>query len=379
MIRIRLLAGRKGYRRHVWAGVTGLVMAAVLLLGLYRIDQRYPLYKAWNDLISGVPEKDLSAGGSAGHPPAEIDGEVEVVPDPMEDHSRAVPEASPREEAAEEERKWEELVQEPASPEERAAVQEAEETVESGATGEEVAAAAAEKSEEAVQTAAPPQQDGTVNEPVEAVEPAASEEEGGPERMDLRRTPRLSTVCMQAFRLFGRVPSGMHFTALISDATGEYTIEGSSSSQELTELFLDTLKQLPSRAELSWLCNKLQAERNHKFKFALQGSFAATDAGGLKLLSPTEARSMFRQVVAWAKASGLGAVAFEGPIQVASPTSLVQQRQKMWARGSYRQISVFLRSFEQAGERASLGEMVVVPLGKSSQARLYTAVDVLVR
>lgn len=379
MIRIRLLAGRKGYRRHVWVGVTGLVVAAVLLLGLYWIDQRYPLYKAWNDFFPGPPEKDLSAGGSAGHPPGEVAGEDEVVSDPMEDYSLAVQEAPTKEEAAEEAMKAEELVEEPVSAEEMATVKEGEEMVESTSNGGEVAAAEPEKSKEQVKTVAHPQQGGIVDEPGKAVEAAASEEEGESERMDLRRTPRLSTVSMQAFRLFGRVPSGMSFTALISDAAGEYTIEGSSSSQELAELYLDTLRQLPSRAELSWLCNKLQAGRSHKFKFALQGSFAEADTGGLKPLSSTEAGSMFRQVVAWAKASGLGAVAFDGPILVASPASLVQQRQKMWARGSYRQISAFLRSFEQAGERASLGEMVVVPLGKSSQARLFTAVDVLVR
>ena len=359
MIRIRLLAGRNGYRRRVFVGATCLAVAAALLAGLYWVDQRYPLYRAWSDLLVGAPEDDPPAGGDGGPPPADAAGEERTGSEPAEEDAQAAREAPRQEVAAAQAEKSEELVEAAVPPEEGVVVDETEEPVEPTASAEELV---------------------IVDEAEEPVEPAASAEQGEAEQGDLRRAPRLSTVCIQAFRLYGRVPSGMRFTALISNATGEYTIEGSSSSQELAEFFLDTLKQLPLRAELSWLCNKGRAEQSYKYKFALHGHFAATDAEGLDPLSSTEARSMFRQVASWAKASGLGAVAFDGPIPVASLRSLVQQRQKMWASGSYRQIGAFLQSFEQAGARASLGEMVVVPVGRSSRrARLYTAVDVLVR
>ena len=378
MIRIRLLSGRKGYRRHTLVFAIGLVAAALLLAGIYWVDQRFPVHKALNDLFAGAPGEDLQAVGGQGGPPALVPGEGKEAEEPEEENARGVKEVSRRQMAAEAE-KPQELAGTADPLEKRASVDSVEAPAEPTAPMEDEAAGHSEKPQESKEAPVPPQPrgDGQVE---KASEPAHMAVEGEPGRRDLGRTPRLSEVCMEAFRLFGRVPSGMRFTALISNASGEYIIEGSSSSQELAELFLDTLNQLPSRAELSWLCNKGREEQSHKYKFAMQGHIAAENAGRLEPLSSTEARSMFRKVAIWARASGLGAVAVEEPILADSPASPGQHRQKMWASGSYRQIGAFLQTFEQAGARAALGEMVVVPVGRSSRrARLYTAVDVLVR
>lgn len=377
MIRIRLLSGRKGYRRHIPVAAIGLVAAALLLAGIYWVDQRFPVHKAWNDLFAGAPGEDLQAVGGQGGPPALVPGEGKEAEDPEED-VRGVKEVSRGQMAAEAE-KSQELAGTADPLEKRASVDAVEAPAEPTAPMEDEAAAHSGKPQESKDAPVTPQPRGA-GQVEKAPEPAHMAVEGEAGRRDFGRTPRLSEVCMEAFRLFGQVPSGMRFTALISNASGEYIIEGSSSSKELAELFLDTLNQLPSKAELSWLCNKGREEQSHRYKFAMQGHIAAEDAGRLEPLSSTEARSMFRKVAIWARASGLGAVAVEEPIPADSPASPGQHRQKMWASGSYRQIGAFLQTFEQAGARAALGEMVVVPVGRSSRrARLYTAVDVLVR
>lgn len=378
MIRIRLLSGRKGYRRRILVAAIGLVAAALLLTGIYWVDQRFPVHKALNDLFAGAPGEDLQAGGGQGGLPALVPGEGKEAEEPGEENARGVKEVPPVLMAAEAE-KSQELAGTADPLEKRASVDAVEAPAEPTAPMEDEAAGDSEKPRESKEAPVPPQPPGA-GQAEKASEPAHMAVEGEGVRRDFGRTPRLSEVCMEAFRLFGRVPSGMRFTALISNASGEYIIEGSSSSQELAELFLDTLNQLPSRAELSWLCNKGREEQSNRYKFAMKGHIAAEDAGRLEPLSSTEARSMFRKVAIWARASGLGAVAVEEPIMADSPASPGQHRQKMWASGSYRQIGAFLQTFEQAGARVSLGEMVVVPVGRSSRrARLYTAVDVLVR
>ena len=379
MIRIRLLSGRKGYRRRFLVVVAGLVAAALLLAGIYWVDQRFPLYKALNDLFAGAPDEGLQAGGGQGGTPALAPGEEKEAEEPEEETARGVKEA-PRRPLAAEAEKSQELAGMADPLENRASVDAVEDPEEPTAPVEDEAAGGSEKPQESKKAPVPPEPRRAVGQVEKALEPAHMAVEGEGGRRDFGPTPRSSKVCMEAFRLYGRVPSGMRFTALISNASGEYIIEGSSSSQELAELFLASLNQLPSRAELSWLCNKAQEGQSHRYKFAMQGHISEEDAGRLEPLSSTEARSMFRKVAIWARASGLGTVAMDGPILADPPPSPGQHRQKMWASGSYRQIGAFLQTFEQAGARASLGEMVVVPVGKSSRrARLYTAVDVLVR
>ena len=382
MIRIRLLTGRRGYRRPVLVGGAALAAAALLLAGIYWVDQRFPIHKVLNDLLAGAPGMDLQAGGGQGSPPPLAPAEEGEADTPEEEDDPGVKETPPPRWEAEEGKP-----EEPAGTEDPGengtTVHAAEDPAEPTAPLEEAAAGKSEEPEEPKEpkeVPVPAGPGGTGGRTEKVPEPAHMAVEGEAVRGDSRRTPRSSRVCMEAFRLYGRVPSGMRFTALISHSSGEYIIEGSSSSQELAELFLDSLNQRPSRAELSWLCNKGREEESLRYKFAMQGHIAAEEAGRLAPLSSTEARSMFRQVALWARASGLGAVALDGPIPVDAPAFPGQHRQKMWASGSYRQIGAFLQTFEQAGARASLAEMVVVPLGRSSRrARLYTAVDVLVR
>ena len=195
-----------------------------------------------------------------------------------------------------------------------------------------------------------------------------------------RQPPQWSSACAQTLRLYERIPSSIHFTGLTSKASGEYTIEGlSPSSEAAMEVFLDTLRHL-SRVSLSlWRGGKMQTKRLYKFTF--QGQLTEFDTAPLEPLSAPEARALFRQVVVWGRQSGLDSVVVEAPIQVRLRPALVQHRQKMWAVGSYREIRLFVERLKQVQGRATLEELVVIPIYQRDEhwqkAHFYTVVDVL--
>ena len=70
------------------------------------------------------------------------------------------------------------------------------------------------------------------------------------------------------------------------------------------------------------------------------------------------------------------------PIELPVSSSLVQQRRKIWATGSYKQISAFARSLSEVDEEAAVGELVILPVRTDSSERLhvqlYAVVDILV-
>ena len=130
-----------------------------------------------------------------------------------------------------------------------------------------------------------------------------------------------------------------------------------------------------------WREGRMQTEKTYKFTF--QGQFDRLELQQLKPLSVAEAKSLFREVSVWARQSGLDSLSMEAPIQMFLAPELVQQRQKMWARGSYQQISMFVKTLRQVQETATLGELVVIPVYQGDEnwhkAYFYTAVDVLVQ
>ena len=61
MIHLDLLHRRSRWLRWVLLGSVGLSLCIIVAFaGLYWIDQRYPLYKAWNDLLGGGGDEEVA-------------------------------------------------------------------------------------------------------------------------------------------------------------------------------------------------------------------------------------------------------------------------------------------------------------------------------
>ena len=192
--------------------------------------------------------------------------------------------------------------------------------------------------------------------------------------------PLWSQACRQTLMLFERMPRAIRFKSLTGNVDGEYAIEGltSSSRGALTQV-QDTLRvytQLDSGPAL-W---EGMAESGVRFTF--RGRFTELDQQPLTALTIKQAEEVFRQVPAWARSSGLREVKVKDPIAKPLADAYARHRQKVWGRGSHRQISAFVESFQQVGQQATLGEIVVIPVYEDSDfwsnALLYAAVDILV-
>ena len=201
--------------------------------------------------------------------------------------------------------------------------------------------------------------------------------------------PRPSEACHQALELYGRLPGSLHFTSLsgtvIGGAGGEYTLEGLSEPEEVATLFsfLDTLKSLPSKVNLSYWREGGPAAGSYRFTFhgtleklaSAAGSHQAASAqGGLALL--TEATAMATRV-------GLDSLMTRGPINTPFGHGLERLRQKYWAVGSYAQLQAFAGELAHMRDRQpQLAELVVMP-GPASDSggqrlQVYAALDVVV-
>jgi hypothetical protein len=192
-----------------------------------------------------------------------------------------------------------------------------------------------------------------------------------------------TTACFWAARLSATRSDDIRFTALTCNAAGEYTLEGMSSSHQAAEVFLDTLHQLPSRATLSWWREgPVWAEEVYQYHFTFQGQFEKLLIRELMPLTLEQSRTLFQKIAAWAQAAGLGALTIKEPLETSLPPGRAQQRQKLWATGSYQQIDAFLDRLMQVQDSAALGEVVIVPVYEREKdrrmARLYAVVDVLV-
>ena len=342
MIRVNLLS-----RRPVHPATALLVMssalfaAAVVLAGLYWVDQRYPLRRAWNELLAdpGVEETTVAqtsgpASGPAGAVPEEDEG-VEAAPAPGAD-------PSPREAAG-------------SAP-----------ALRPGAEAPPATGRVALRTARGAPTL----------EQVEVLPAIGAETAPG-----MRRVPHWSPACFQALALCRAIPSGVRFKGLTSNAAGEYTIEGLSTSPEAAlEVFKDTLSELSQVSLEMWRGGQVQGRRVYKFTF--QGKLEQFEARQLKPLSAAEAASLVRQVADWARESGLDSLSADAPTRVALGSGLSHQRQKIWARGSYGHITAFAERLRGVAAVASLGELVMIPVYRGGEgwqsARLYAVVDILV-
>ena len=191
--------------------------------------------------------------------------------------------------------------------------------------------------------------------------------------------PVWSLACRQTLMLYERLPQAIRFESLTSNAIGEYAIEGvSSSSTTLLSQVQDTLRAYshPDSVPRVWT-NRV----GEGVRFSISGRLGELQYYQLSPLRPAQADELFSQVPAWARRSGLLEVKIKDPIAKPVSEMLTRRRQKIWGRGSQTQISSFVEQFEQIGQQAVVGEIVLIPVysGDSwSNALMYAAVDILV-
>ena len=226
-----------------------------------------------------------------------------------------------------------------------------------------------------------PLKDEPVFSPAPALQPASPATAGPPayRRSELHRT----VACSRAYQLRRHLPAKMRFTSLSGKVTGEYSIEGLSSSTDVTSLFdfLETLKKIPSTVSLSYW-REGQVGDNSVYKFTFRGRFDKTTDTALTPLDGATATQLLADFVRQAKQSGLSSVSSQDPIGVVLAEGLQRKRLKIWATGSYGLIGDYLSSVSE-NPGAVVGEVVVVPMSESDSKRptgqLYAAIDVIVR
>ena len=198
-----------------------------------------------------------------------------------------------------------------------------------------------------------------------------------------RHRPRWNDACRQILTLAERLPSTILFQSLLSNAQGEYTIEGMGTSpDDVRGVLLDTLQNLPSQSSLTRWREGLWANRAI-FEFTIQGHLDTLESRPLAPLSPDQAHDLSAHVYQWAQQSGLTIMATQDSIQVPLAKDLIQQRLKIWTTGTHIQMTSFIAAFDQT-DQARLEELVLVPVYKAEescwhQGHLYTAIDMLVQ
>ncbi len=329
MIRINLLSRRSVHPASALLVMSSaLFVAAVILAGLYWVDQRYPLRGAWRELLSAhLPEEVSEPETPSPTDPVAATGPGESVA-PAAGRGSAEPGGSA-----------------PTGP---------------GALALGTAPAVPSRLPEQVEVL-----------PIIAPGTVAG----------VRQLPRWSSACLRALALCRAIPAGVHFKSLTSNAAGEYAIEGLSTSPEAAlEVFRDTLSEW-SEVSLKWWRGGQVRARN-AYKFTFQGKLDDLPLRELKPLPEAEAASLLRQITDWARQSGLDSLSVDVPPRVALGVGLAHQRQKIWARGSYGHITAFAEQLRGVAAVASLGELVMIPVYRGAErwrnARLYAVVDILV-
>lgn len=194
-------------------------------------------------------------------------------------------------------------------------------------------------------------------------------------RADLHHT----IVCSRALELWNKLPPTMRFTSLSGKWTGEYTIEGMSTTTEVTVLFdfLETLKKIPSTVSLSyWREGNVGDSRFYKFTF--RGRFDDTSDEALTPLDKGTATKLLADFVNHAKQSGLTSVSAKDPFSVPLAEGTQRHRLKIWGTGSYGLIANYVKALS-ANRGAVIGELVVVPDSGAGTGQLYAAIDAVVQ
>jgi hypothetical protein len=192
--------------------------------------------------------------------------------------------------------------------------------------------------------------------------------------------PVWTEACRQTLMLYERLPPAIRFKSLTGNVDGEYSIEGlTSSSRGALSQVQDTLR---AYTQLDSVPAFLEGSTEKGLRFTFRGRFAELEWQELTALSQSQAAEVFAQVQGWARNSGLREVKVKDPIAKQLDQTHSRHRQKVWGRGSPRQIREFVDRFQQVGQQATLGEMIVIPVygegASRSNALLYAAVDILV-
>ncbi|NKB70426.1 MAG: hypothetical protein GKR89_25430 [Candidatus Latescibacteria bacterium] len=334
MIRLDLL-GRNQPRKGRWltGGLGLLAVAALAVAGLYWLDSHYPLLRAWNQ---------WRAGDDPGHIVAHIDTTAPAADSLQVARRDSTPAPLPTSDSLQ-------VVRRDSTP-------------------------APQPTADSLQVA---RIDTTlhINRPPVSARPDTL--------LASRQRPRWNDACRQILALAERLPTSILFQSLLSNAHGEYTIEGMSPSpRDIREVLLDTLRDLSSQSDLTRWRQGLRADQT-VYEFTIQGHLDTLATRPLETLSPEQAGALSAQVYQWAQQSGLTLTASQDSIHIPLTDNLVQQRLKIWTTGTHVQMTSFIASFDQT-DGAQLDELVLVPVYKKEescwhQGHLYTAIDMLVQ
>lgn len=195
--------------------------------------------------------------------------------------------------------------------------------------------------------------------------------------------PPAGPFCLRILQLHERLPAVVRCDSLSGTGAGAYTIKGTIPAGDFPQLIvlLDGLERLPSRATLSSWREGKKEDGDHRFK--LQGQFTAPAQPTPAPLDSSEAAGLFIQAAALARKSRLGSVRVGAPLLTPVGKGVAQQRQKLWATGSYPQLKGFVENLVRQQPQLRLEEVMLVPLYKGEaqwkQAQFYAVLSTAVR
>jgi hypothetical protein len=186
-------------------------------------------------------------------------------------------------------------------------------------------------------------------------------------------------LCLRILQLHERLPAAVRCTSLSGSATGEYTIEGTVPSGDFPQL-IALLDGLPARPTLS---GGMAGKKEGDYAFNLHGQYAAEAPARGAPLTAGEAQGLFAQAAALARKSRLDSVRVGAPLFTPTGKGVVQQRQKLWATGSYPQLKGFVETLSRQQPQLRLEEVMMVPQYKGEaqwkQAQFYAVLSAPVR
>ena len=199
----------------------------------------------------------------------------------------------------------------------------------------------------------------------------------------LHKPPQQSLAGIRLLELCQRIPTSLDFTSVTCNALGDYGIRGAVPADQVADLqqLLYTLQGATQSANLSYWRSGGVDQPN--FQFAFSGRFGPGADAELKMLDRDQVSLLFGRLANWADQKGLDSLQVREPVELSLTSSLVHQRRRLTATGSYNQISNFAASLQEVGSEAAVDELVLVPLARSSeglaQAQVFAVIDVLVQ
>ncbi|MBI2506407.1 MAG: hypothetical protein HYW07_24590 [Candidatus Latescibacteria bacterium] len=194
--------------------------------------------------------------------------------------------------------------------------------------------------------------------------------------------PQAGPLCLRTLQLYERLPPAVRCSSLSGTGSGEYTIEGTIPAGDFPQLIalLDGLQRLSSRATLS---GGLAGKKEGDYGFNLHGQFAPEAQPAAAPLGTGEVAALFTQAAALARKSRLDSVRVGSPLFTPLAKGVVQQRQKLWATGSYQQLKTFVGTLVRQQPQLHLEEVMLVPQYRGEaqwkQAQFYAVLSAAVR